>query len=103
MSKDLNDASTNPDFGTYTNGWSKNLTGDKAIDFTYYDYEKCHLKFSLEEIDSSSVTAKCEVVVPCTNTPFAYAPCWIKGVDSSGAYVNTGTGENRHGFYMLTF
>ena len=100
---DLNDATTNPDFGTYTNGWKKSFNPSKSgVDFEVRD-EACYLKMSLEELDANNVKAKCEIVLPCTNSPFAYAPCWIKGVDSTGAYDNSGAGENRHGFYMLTY
>ena len=103
--KDLNDPATNPDHGTYTAGWKKSFVGQgdgNVAPFTNYD-DTCHIKMSLEEIDSNSVTAKCEIVLPCVNTPFAYAPCWIKGVKADGTYDNSGTGENRHGFYMLTY
>ena len=104
--KDLNDPATNDDFGAYTNGWKKDFSvttnGNNVADFTLYD-ESCYLKMTMEEIDSNNVKAQCDIVMPCTNTPFAYAPCWIKGVDANGDYVNTGTGENRHGFYMLTY
>lgn len=101
---DLNDADTNDDFGTYENGWKKQFSGRGATQgFTYDGEESCYLKMSMEELDSNGVTAMCEVVLPCNNSPYAYAPCWIKGVDANGDYDNTGTGENRHGFYMLTY
>lgn len=43
---DLNDADSNPDFGTYTNGWKKDFStyGDRAVaDFTNYD-DRCYIK-----------------------------------------------------------
>lgn len=101
--KDLNDADTNDDFGSYTNGWRKEFSTSGAVaDFTVQD-EACYLRMSMEELDSNDITAKCEINLPCTNSPFAYAPCWIKGVDANGDYDSSGAGETRHGFYMLTY
>ena len=110
FNKDLNDASTNDDFGTYQNGWRKDFTtpGNEAVaDFEWNENSEseCYLKMSMEELDGSAEEYKstCEVKLPCTNSPFAYAPCWIKGTDANGDYDNTGAGEFRHGFYMMTY
>jgi len=51
----------------------------------------------MEELDANNVTAKCEIDLPCTNTAFSYAPCWLKGT------TDDATSENRHGYYMLTY
>jgi hypothetical protein len=74
-----------------------------ASGFDYDGSENCYLKMSMEELDAGDAKATCEVVLPCTNSPFAYAPCWLKGKDANGDYDNTGAGEFRHGFYMLQY
>ena len=56
-----------------------------------------------EQDTGDSANATCTVRLPCTNTPYAYAPCWLKGKDANGDYDNTGAGEFRHGFYMMTY
>ena len=92
---DLND-STSADFGNYTKGWTKTFARDgKANEFELVD--DCHIQVYMEELDADNVTAKCEIDLPCTNTAFSYAPCWLKGT------TDDATSENRHGYYMLTY
>jgi hypothetical protein len=73
----------------FVKGWSESYQASDSMewDFTYDD--NCFIKFTLEEQDSevntvdvektTYSTQSCNVDVPCTDTPFAYAPCWVKG------------------------
>ena len=92
---DLN-ATDAEDKGNYTTGWSKRFSTDGQVsEFELVD--DCHIKVHLEELDANNVTAKCEIDLPCTNTAFSYAPCWLQGT------TDDATSENRHGYYMLTY
>ena len=91
----LNDPNS-PDYGNYTKGWNKRFAADGQVsEFEVVD--DCHIKVYLEELDANNVNATCEIDLPCSNTAFSYAPCWLKGT------TDDHTSENRHGYYMLTY
>jgi hypothetical protein len=70
------------DTTSYVSGWSETFKNNvESYDFVAED--NCYLRFYLEEIDTdpddstATVSSVCNVDVPCANTPFAYAPCWL--------------------------
>jgi hypothetical protein len=81
----------------FTKGWKESYQADdsKEWDFTYDD--NCFIKFTLEEQDTDA-TSQCVVDVPCTDTPFAYAPCWVKGASDTA-----NDDEYGHGYYVITY
>jgi hypothetical protein len=56
----------------------------------------------LEEADTNS-TQTCSIDVPCTNTKFSYAPCWLEATDLAAANSTTNSTENGNGYYMITY
>ena len=96
---DLSDPDSE-DFGNYVAGWTKTFA-DEGLATEFEVVDDCYLKMYLEELDSNDVKAFCEIDLPCTNTAFAYAPCWLKGTEDNGADADTN--EERHGYYMLTY
>ena len=70
------------DTTSYVSGWSQTFKDAvEAYDFVADD--DCYLRIYLEETDTdpndstATVSSTCNVDVPCSNTPFAYAPCWL--------------------------
>ena len=70
--KDLSDEDNT---NVYVKGWKQRFSGAGA-EYTFEASADCFIRMTLEEIDTSS-NQTCSIDVPCTNTPFSYAPCWI--------------------------
>ena len=84
------------DTTSFVKGWDQRFdAGSEDHTFTYS--EDCFLRIRLEEIDTNS-NSSCSIDVPCEDTPFSYAPCWIKG-----AWDTDESDEYGHGYYMLTY
>ena len=85
------------DTESFVKGWQTRFDATSAEEYTFQSSDDCFLRISLEEIDTDS-NSYCKIDVPCDDTQFSYAPCWIKG-----AYDTDTSDEYGHGYYMLTY
>ena len=79
---------------SFVPGWRKNFGA--SLDFKK-ESENCYIKFTLEEVDAAA-NQTAAIDVSCADTPFNYAPLWVKG-----DWDTLNDDESGHGYYGFMF